>query len=269
MSILDQVPGEAKCRSLLSRAAFGPRPSCPFCLRSGARRCESRWRCPKCRRKFSLTSCTWMRGCRLPLRSVWLLVLLWQGAAPFGVAAAHSGLSAPTVRRWFRLFRSNLALEPPQMGHEVEVDESFFGRRRHGSQRIVLGMLDRRTGRVALRLVPHRGYEETDAFILDHAMGGSTVFTDGAKAYVGIKGFFGYRHVACDHSRFVFGPTNRIEAVWSALKRFLVRVYGRPTCRDLGAALREFEARVNHPEMFESPLSFLEFSLNPVPTACF
>jgi transposase-like protein len=269
MSILDEVPGEAKCRSLIRRALFGRRPYCPHCLRSGVRRCEGRWRCPGCRRKFSLTSATWMRRCRLPVRRAWLLLLLWQRATPFGVAVSVSGVSAPTVRRWFRLFRSNFAQESPEMGPVVEVDEAFLGRRRHGRQRIVLGMLDRRTGRVALRPVRRRGYEQTDDFILDHAMGGSTVCTDSAQCYVGIKGFFGYRHVACNHSKFVFGPTNRIEATWSRLKRFLRRTVGRPTASDLPETLREFEARINHPEMFESPLTFLEFFLNPVPSACF
>jgi hypothetical protein len=211
-----------------------------------------------------------MRGCRLPLRSVWLLVLLWQRATPFGVAVDVSGLSAPTVRRWFRLFRANFAQESPDsMGPEVEVDESFFGRGRHGRQRIVLGMLDRRTGRVALRIARTKGYGDTDPFILDHAMGGSLVLTDGSMSYEGLSGFFGYRHARCNHSRFEFGPTNRIEATWSRLKRFLRRTVGRPTAADLPAVLREFEARVNHPEMFESPLTFLEFCLTPVPSACF
>ncbi len=269
MSILDQVPSEAKCRSLLTRAAFGPRPHCPTCLRSGVRRSESRWRCPGCRRKFSLTSCTWMRRCRIPLRSVWLLVLLWQGRVPFGVAVSVSGLSAPTVRRWFRLFRSNFAQESPDsMGPVVEVDESFFGRKRHGSQKIVLGMLDRRTGRVALRVVPTKGYDDTDPFVIDHAMGGSLVCTDGAASYEGVSNFFSYRHESCNHSKWEFGPTNRIEATWSRLKRFLKRTVGRPTCRDFEATLREFEARVNHPECFASPLQFLEMFLTPVPAAC-
>jgi hypothetical protein len=203
------------------------------------------------------------------MRSVWLLLLLWQRRVPFGTAVDVSGASAPTVRRWFGLFRANVPADAPEMGPEVEVDESFFGRLRHGRQAVVLGMLDRRTGRVALRRVTTRGFEDTDPFVLDHALGGSAVFTDSAQCYVGLSGFFGYRHVACNHSRFEFGPTNRIEATWSALKRFLVRTVGRPTCRDLDGALREFQARVNEPWMFESPLAFLEFCLTPVPSACF
>jgi len=271
MSILNDIPGEAKCRSLVARAAFGPRMHCPHCLRSRVRSSEGRFFCPGCRRKFSLTSCTWMRGCRLPYRKVFALLTCWQRRVPFGLAAELCGVSAPTARRWMRLFRANLPPSEPEFSGTVEVDEAFLGRRRHGSQAIVLGMLERRTGRVALRRVPRRDDEHTDGFILDHAVGGTTVCTDGAKCYEGIDSFWGYRHVVCNHSSFVFGPTNRIEATWSRLKRFLRRTVGRPTVRlrDMDDTLREFAWRVNDPKMFESPLRFLHICLTPVPSACF
>lgn len=54
---------------------------------------------------------------------------------------------------------------------------------------------------------------------------GRTVATDEAGCYEGIDAFFGYRHVACNRSKFVFGETNRLEVVWSALKWFIRRTY--------------------------------------------
>jgi transposase-like protein len=268
MSILDQVPSEAKCRAMVRRAAFGRSPYCPHCQYTKVRPSGPRFFCPRCRRKFSLTSCTWMRRCRLPYRKVLALLLCWQRAVPFGLACSLAGVSAPTGRRWYRLFRSNFPPNEAEFSGTVEVDEAFFGRRRHGRQRIVLGMIERRTGRIALRRVPRRDDEQTDGFILDHAVGGTTVCTDGARCYEGIDAFWGYRHVVCNHSRFVFGPTNRIESTWSRLKRFLRRTVGRPTCTDFDETLREFEWRVNSPEIFDSPLKFLQMFLNPVPLAC-
>lgn len=269
MSILDEVPSEAKCRQMIRKCTFGPRTYCPHCMGSRVRAMGGRFWCPRCRRKFSLTSCSWLRGMRISYRTLWLLVLCWQRRMPFGDAVALSGLSAPAARRWFRLFRENLAGSTPELGGIVEVDESFFGRRRNGSQRIVLGAVERGTWRVALRVVPNRGYEQTDDFILEHVLGGSTVCTDGAKCYEGIRGFWGYDHVVCNHSKFVFGPTNRVESVWSALKRFLKRTLGRPNSKFLPELVREFEIRVNDPQMFDSPLTFLETSLNPVPSTCY
>jgi transposase-like protein len=253
---------------MIRRCLFGGRAYCPRCLRSRVRRCDGRFFCPGCRRKFSVVSCSWLRRCRLPYRRVFALLTCWQRGVPFGLAAALSGVSAPTARRWFRLFRANLPLNEAEFCGTVEVDEAFLGRRRHGRQAIVLGMVERRTGQIALRRVPRRDDEQTDGFILDHVIGGTTVCTDGAKCYEGIDSFWGYRHVACNHSKFVFGPTNRIEATWSKLKRFLRRTVGRPTCRDLDATLREFEWRVNDTAIFENPLNYLHRFLTLVPLAC-
>ena len=268
MHILDSIPSEAKCRSLIRRCLFGRRLFCPYCFRSRPAASEGRYRCLGCRRKFSLVSCSWLRRSRLSARSVFLLILCWQRRLPFGTIVSVTGISAPTVRRYLRLFRENLVHSSPELGGTVEVDEAFFGRRRHGMQRIVIGAIERRTGRIALRIIKMRDDEHTDGFILDHVIGGSTVCTDGAKCYEGIDSFWGYRHVACNHSKFHFGPTNRIEAVWSALKRFLKRTLGKPNSKFLPELLREFEARTNHPGIFDSPLNFLENSLTLVPLAC-
>ena len=268
MSILENVPSEAKCRTLVRRAAFGKRIYCPTCLRSRVRRYENRFFCPKCRKKFSLTSMTWMRRIRIPYRKLFILLVCWQKKVPFGLAASLAGISPPTARRWIRLFRANLAQDTPEMAGTVEIDEAFFGRRRYGRQRIVIGAIERRTGKIALRHIKRRNDEHTDAFILDYVIGGSVVCTDGAACYEGIDVFWGYKHIACNHSAFHFGPTNRIESVWSSLKRFLRRTLGRPTATHLPEILREFEARTNTPKLFESPLTFLETCLHPVPLAC-
>jgi transposase-like protein len=201
-------------------------------------------------------------------RTVFLLLHCWQKKMSFGTTASVTGLAPSTVRRYHRLFRRNLVHLSPEMGGTVEVDEAFFGRRRFGRQRIVVGAIERRTGRIVLRPIKRRDDEHTDNFLLDHVMGGSTVCTDGALCYQGIDAFWGYKHVACNHSIYHFGPTNRIEAVWSSLKRYLIRTLGRPTAKDLSCILREFEARKNHPDTFESPQNFLENSLILAPLAC-
>lgn len=267
MSMLDHVPGEAKCRATIRRCLFGARAYCPHCLFSNPRACEGRYFCPRCRRKFSLTSCSWLRGMRIPYRTLFVLIVLWQRRAPFGLAAELAGVSAPTARRWFGLFRANLPPNLAEFSGFAEVDESYFGRRRNGSQSLVIGCVGRRSYEVALRVIPARSYEHTDAFILDRIAPGSCVFTDGAGCYEGISGFFGYRHVACNHSKFEFGPTNRIESVWSSLKRFLVRTLGRPTAKRLPEMLREYETRRNLPELFDSPPAFLHSCLTLVPRA--
>ncbi|MBI4433267.1 transposase [Candidatus Uhrbacteria bacterium] len=105
--------------------------------------------------------------------------------------------------------------------------------------------------------MPKHDQETSDRFLLAHVTCGSTLCSDGSVRYA---------RVSCDHSRFEFGPTNRIEAVWSSLKRFIRRTHHHVWKEHPPSLLREFEARWNTPELFRSPLTFLEASLTAVPT---
>ena len=64
------------------------------------------------------------------------------------------GVSYPTVRRWFRRFRALVPQSTLQLSGIVEVDESFFGKQKYGSQTIVVGAIERDTRRVRLQIVP-------------------------------------------------------------------------------------------------------------------
>jgi transposase-like protein len=203
---------------------------------------------------------------KLSYEQLWLLLQCWQQKVSFGTTMEITGVSAITVRRWFRRFRAHLVYESPSLRTFVEVDEAFLGRRRYGNQRIVLGAYERNTGAVVLRAVPNREQETTDRFLLKHIHAGSTIATDSATCYDGIDTFFGFQREVCNHSQFHFGPTNHIESVWSALKRFIRRTYHHYHKYWLPALLREFEARINAPRMFESPLTFLQTCLTVVPS---
>ena len=266
MSILDGVPSDAKLASLFRHFTFGPRPHCPRCGSGKVFRSERRYRCPKCRKPFSLTSVSWLSGMKISQRHLWLLIVCWQKKVAFATAVQVSGLSHVTVRRWYRRFRWNFVYMSPMLKAFVEADESFHGRRRRGTERIALGVVERDAWRFVVRASRKRDQESTDRFLLAHVEYGATVATDEAPGYRGIDAFFGYPHVTCNHSKFVFGETNRIEAVWSALKRFIRRTYDHVNPGWLPDILREFEARSNAPEIFESPLSFLENSLVAVPS---
>jgi transposase-like protein len=266
MNILDRVPRDAKLRSLMMRATFGERPFCPRCGSSHVVRSEKRYRCPRCRVPFSLTSVSWLKGTKLGLKQVWLLVDCWQRRIAFATAAQIAGASTITVRRWFRRFQEHLVYESPDLRGIVEMDEAFLGRRRHGNQRIVLGAYERASRKVVVRMTRNRDQETTDTFLLDHVDTSSTVCTDSAGCYMGIDAFFGYAHASCDHGAFEFGPTNHIENVWSALKGFIRRTYHHFHKEWLPMLLREFEARWNAPDLFISPLSYLRTCLVAVPT---
>lgn len=245
---------------------FGGRPYCPRCGSSHVKRSESRFRCPKCRKPFSLTSVSWLSGMKISYRQFWLLLVCWQRKISFQTTSEIVGVSHITVRRWFRRFARNLAYVSPNLSGTVEVDEAFVGRRKYGNQKIILGAYERGSSKVVLRRTHNREQDTTDRFLLTYVDTDSTVCTDGAGCYEGIDAFFGYRHIACNHANYVFGPTNHIEAVWSVLKRFIRRTYHHYHKQWLPLLLREFEARINAPEIFDSPLNYLENSLFVVPS---
>lgn len=266
MIILERVPKDAKLRSLFTHATFGQRVFCPRCGSSHIYRSEKRYRCPKCRKPFSLTSVSWLKGTKLPFKTIWLLIDCWQRRIAFSTTAQITGVSTITVRRWFRRFQEHLVYESPDIQGIVEMDEAFLGRRRHGNQRIVLGVYERDSKRIVLRMTRNRNQGTTDTFLLQHVDRSSMVWTDGAQCYEGIHEFFGYAHASCNHSGSFFGPTNHIENVWSALKNFIRRTYHHYHKEWLPLLLREFEARWNTPNLFISPLYYLRTCLVAVPT---
>lgn len=266
MSILERVPSDAKLRSLITHATFGKRVFCPRCGSSHVCRSEKRYRCPSCRKPFSLTSASWLKGTKLDFKQLWLLVDCWQRRIAFNTTAQITGISTVTVRRWFRRFQEYLVYESPGLQGIVEMDEAFLGKQRHGNQRIVLGAYERTSEKIVLRMAKNRDQETTDAFLLRHVETSSLVWMDGAGCYEGINNFFGYTHGSCNHSVWEFGPTNHIECVWSALKGFIRRTYHHFHKEWLPLLLREFEARWNTPNLFISPLFFLRSCLVAVPT---
>lgn len=213
-----------------------------------------------------MKSVSWLKGTKLDLKKLWLLVDCWQRRIAFKTTSEICGVSTVTVRRWFRRFQEHLVYESPDLQGTVEMDEAFLGRRRHKNQRIVLGAYERGSKKIVLRMTMNREQGTTDDFLLRHVKTTSMVWTDGAPGYEGINAFFGYLHGTCIHDTFDFGPTNHIENVWSVLKGFIRRTYHHFHKEWLPMLLREFEARWNAPDLFLSPLFYLRACLVAVPT---
>jgi len=268
MTILEKLPSEAKCRKIVRESLFGSRVYCPTCLSSHVKSWKVRYWCPGCRKTFSLVSGSWLRRMRIPYQSLYLLVMCWQKKIAFGTVIEISGLSAPTVRRYLRLFRSSLVHEGPQLKGLVEIDEAWLGKRRHGNQTMLIGVTERITDKTVIRIAKKRDQEYTDRLLLDHVDPEvSFVFHDGWEGYHGIDCFFGYKHSTHIHDKGDFGPTNHIENIWSRLKRFITRTWDHSWKEHLPQILREFEARINTPELFDSPLHYLQTCLVLAPRA--
>jgi len=246
------------------RIVFGERVWCPDCGRQchvQALRRNELWRCRKCRNRFSLTSVTWLRGMKLTLVQVWALLWCWQRKLPVQQARDLLGLSVPTVRRWYGLFRDNLSLDfDVVLEGNVQMDEMFV---RGG---FVIGAKDIRRKRLRLKVVsaPYPTKSDAARFVQEHVRPGSVLCTDGGGIYRGIERSWPLEHVRDIHSRFEFSITSEIEGAWANLRTFMRRMYHHVTFAKLPKVVAEFEARNSRPEMFESPLEYLKNSLVPV-----
>lgn len=73
------------------------------------------------------------------------------------------------------------------------------------------------------------------------------------------------RHRVDIHKKFEFGLTSEIEGMFGNLRTFIRRMYHHATPEYLPEYVAEFAARFSHPEVFDSPLTFLTTTLAPAP----
>ena len=167
-------------------------------------------------------------------------------------------LNRKTVNNYFTKFRE-LILEDSIQKHQkelgiFELDESYFGAKRVRGKRgrgaagktPVFGVLKRK-GKVFVSIVPRCSREELLPIIQGKILEGSTIHTDGWKAYDGLI-LNGYTHYRVFHheNEFVRGKShvNGIESFWSFAKSRLAKFNGL-TDEKFILHLKECECRFN------------------------
>jgi transposase len=172
--------------------------------------------------------------------------------------ARFLGLNRKTINHYFNLFREEItrySIEQTKFGGEVEVDESYFGAKRIRGKRgrgaagktPVFGLL-KRDGKVFVTVVKNCSREELMPVIEGKVLEGSTIHSDGWKAYDGLI-LNGYDHYRVHHSKneFVRGKNhvNGIESFWSFAKRRLAKFNGI-SAHKFNLHLKECEFRWNY-----------------------
>ncbi|MDR3155687.1 MAG: IS1595 family transposase [Holosporaceae bacterium] len=152
------------------------------------------------------------------------------------------------------IFQRNFGANSQDSGI-FELDESYFGARRVRGKRgrgaagktPVFGLL-KRDGKVFVNVVANCSREELMPIIQGKILEGSTIHTDGWKAYDGLV-LNGYDHYRVFHSNNEFARgkshVNGIEAFWSFAKRRLAKFNGLQDENFL-KHLKECEFRYNN-----------------------
>lgn len=266
MSKLPKFASNLKSWRILNNLAFGDSVSCPNCHQALDENYQAKYLwCKFCRKKYRSTAyrSSWLYGMKLQPKQLFILLWCWQNRKSPDTARLLAGVSYTSVQRWYEQFRIQLPRsDEVRLSQLVAADESFFGKlRSKQGQEIVAGVISH-LNQLRLVRVEQRDSETLSSFICETVKPGALVLTDEWGGYNELEGW-GYGREAWNHSRGRYAGTNQIEQVWSAMKRYLRKLYGCIPTKHLHLILKEWESRHNFPRLFNNPTNYLQATLVP------
>lgn len=248
-----------------NRFVFGNELNCPKCLvGSNTHKMKESYKqrylwCSICRKKYRYTSYKGgiFYSTKLSSKQIYQLIWCYLNKKSIDTTRTTTGLSYPTIERWISRFRDNLPEQDiGRLSGLIQMDESFFGRLRHKQEQvIVVGAIEADTGRIKLELVPNRTSSTLSGFIDTNIAPDATVITDKWRAYDEVT-MCPREHLTVNHSIGEFRFSNRIEGLWSEIKKHIRRMYQKILTNKLKPILKEWELRHNNPYLFESVDNF-------------
>ena len=181
--------------------------------------------------------------------------------------------SCKVIYAKLRLHIAEFCIDHPAEMGEFELDESYFGARRVRGKKgrgaagktPVFGVL-KRDGNVYVQIVENCSKAQLMPIIQGKILEGSTIHTDGWKAYDGLI-LNGYQHYRVYHSKdeFVRGKShvNGIESFWSFAKRRLAQFNGL-TNENFVLHLTECQFRFNSRKQYIYDILLSSLRKNPL-----
>ena len=262
-------PSEESATEWIEGVVWADGRVCPRCRGSNTYRSPHKtmpYRCRPCKRYFSVKTGTVLAASNMSLLTwVWAIYLELTSLKGVSSMKLHRDLGISQKAAWFLLQRIREAFKAgtesgAQFEGPVEVDEAYFGgleKNKHEWKRLnegrgakgktaVVGIKDRSTGRIRAQVVKDTTGKTLKGFVYDHVEEGAEVFTDEARAYVGLKGVV---HKAVKHSvsKFVDGQvhTNGLESFWAGLKRAYHGTYHHISPKHLNRYIAQFAGKHN------------------------
>jgi len=187
------------------------------------------------------------------------LITEWIHKTPARVAARKLNLNHKTTDLWYSRIRYRIleVNSPPVFRGEVEIDETYLGKKRPGIRGTgtadkvpVFGILERKTKHVWTIIPEGTSHVFLLPIIQQRIAQGSTIYSDGFGAYSRLSSL-GYKHRIVPHahtfSRRNGVHSNGIESFWSYLKYTLYSKRGLPR-RLYNLHVQEAVFRWNNPD---------------------
>ena len=270
MELADMFPDEQAAVKWFEEIYWPEERACGHCGSTKTREVPNAkpmpyW-CTDCRSYFSVRTGTTLESSRLPLRK-WAFATYLYVTSLKSVSSMklHRDIKVTQKTAWFMLHRLREAWDAADVDKftgPVEVDETYFGGKRKNmstakrkeltgrgpvGKTAVVGAKDRATGRVQARAIQRTDGPTLQGFVHEKASPGATVYTDDARAYLGLR--HNFQHEAVKHSvgEYVRGMahTNGIESFWAMLKRSYQGTFHKISPKHLHRYVAEFTARHN------------------------
>ena len=227
-------------------------------------------RCRSCRKFFSVRIGTVMEDSNLDYQT-WAIAiyLLTTNLKSVSSMKLHRDLNITQKSAWHLAHRIRETFCDRKEGlfsGPVEVDETYMGGKRKNmslakrralrkakagrgmvGKTVVVGAKDRASNQVAADVVPGTDAPTLQGFVAEHTEPGATVYTDEAKAYIGLKHTFDHESVNHSAKEYIrdMAHTNGMESFWSMLKRAHMGTFHQLSPQHLQRYVTEFAGRHN------------------------